>query len=335
MKAIASLNTETVGILLFVFVGLGSVIFFGCSPSSTASASTPAAPSLPAALTPSSAHPSVQPTLTTSANSDVSAEESTPTHIPSSFQNLPHPELAPPLQNIHLELTPQNPPAPRISERRFLFDNRTSDALVEPAILTGTFTEASTPASSHFIPEGENFDAMLLQNLVLQNGSIPITVGIVAPVSFSQHTILPSGSKLLGTATAHRGRVHITFHRVVLPRGKATFFNAIAQEEDGLAGVAGYPVTCERLEALRPMLLQISDQVSSLFQSQNAEATDSFLSLRQNEAQRIDVTNRLERAIIQNVHETRPYLLLLAGTHLKVRLTSDLDISQAELGGGR
>jgi|GEM_PF-3941312 len=255
------------------------------------------------------------------------------------------------IQNTPDQGNPENetkiPRIPRVPERRYLFDNRTPDALKGGQFVAGGNPNAFNPDT--FAPEGELIDVALMENVASNQFEIPVTVGVWTPFYFQGHKLLETGTKILGTAAkgSTRSRILINFNRILFPDGSTNPINAMAMDMDGTVGVQGQMIGNSLLQQLTPSLMQAASQFITTFENRTVSmvqnpytGTTTTITNVGNDlkSQGVqagqDVINQLQQIITQDLNENQPYVLVIAGTRMKARLMSALDISKAELGYG-
>lgn len=220
---------------------------------------------------------------------------------------------------------------PKVPERRYLFDNRTAEAL-KGALLVAGETNAYDP--SYFAPEGEVIDGALMENVASNQSEIPVTVGVWSPFYFQGHKILDAGTKILGTATKGNNRIIIHFNRILFADGRTNPVIALAMDLDGTAGVKGQPIGERVLQNLTPTLLQTATSFASTFEKHTTlQQAESVGKDSQADDGKI-YFEQIQQAVAQDVKEEQPYVLVIAGTRMKVRLMGALDVSKAALGYG-
>ena len=102
---------------------------------------------------------------------------------------------------------------------------------------------AAVPQSSQkrFLHTGFTFDAVLRTAIFSYNTNTPVIAETEFDVSFLGKTMIPKGTKLIGTSAIEKtdDRVNVAFHTMVFPDGSEIKFNGLALWTDGSAGIIG------------------------------------------------------------------------------------------------
>ncbi len=198
-----------------------------------------------------------------------------------------------------------------------------------------------------FAPEGESIDAVLATNATTDSAEVPVQAAVYFPFYYKGHMLLPIGTRLLGKAAAgeHRDRMKITFDKIILKGpygdiGKTVPLQGIATDLDGTVGVQGYRIGNDLLTTLVPILLQFSNSfTASLEQNQTynsgyGPAQSAPISSASNAAIQAGQSSiqSINQLIAQDVEDNKPYVLVLAGTRIKIVLSAPLDTSKKGYG---
>jgi hypothetical protein len=233
-----------------------------------------------------------------------------------------------------------------IQPDRYRFNNLDASATEGEAVAVKD--DSKTFNLDTFAPEGESIDAVLATNATTDSAEVPVQASVYFPFYYKGHMLLPIGTRLLGKAAAgeHRDRMKITFTKIILKGpyrdiGKTITINGVGTDLDGTVGIQGYRIGNDLLTTLVPILLQFSNAfTASLIQnssSQNpytGQTVQTPLANGQNAAIQAGQSSiaSINQLIAQDVEDNKPYVLVLAGTRVKIVLTEPLDTSKKGFG---
>jgi type IV secretory pathway VirB10-like protein len=102
-------------------------------------------------------------------------------------------------------------------------------------------TDRRASPKKYFLHTGFTFDAVLRTAIFSYNTATPVIAVTEFDVSFLGKTMLPKGTKLIGTSAIEKtdNRVNVVFHTMVFPDGQELKFNGLALWPDGSAGIIG------------------------------------------------------------------------------------------------
>jgi hypothetical protein len=264
-----------------------------------------------------------------------------------------HPDASIPVPNISDNLRRQSAGGNsgaglgrvEIEPDRYLFNN------LDPSALGGDTVVLKDDGKSFdlntFAPEGEAIEVVMATNASTDSAAVPVMAAVYLPFYYKGHLLLPIGTRLLGKAAPgeHRDRMNITFDKIILKSpyediGKTVTITGIATDLDGTVGVQGYRIGNDLLTTLVPILLNFSNSfTASLEQNQTYNSgyggtVQTPLVSGQNAALQATQSSlqSINQLIAQDVEDNKPYVLVLAGTRLKVVLSAPLDTSKKGYG---
>ncbi len=229
---------------------------------------------------------------------------------------------------------------------RFLFNNTRDEILGSSPVISNN-QQAGGAASLNlekFAPIGEDISVVLMDNVASNNFEVSAVAAVWFDFYFQGNLLLHTGTKLLGTASAGktRDRVLITFDRIVFTDGKSMGISAIALNQDGTVGVPGFLIGNILLSRLAPILLSAIEAAAQGFKDRiqqpnlltgvttTVEDTNSPKNVALDSS--IQVIQKIQELINEDLEENKPYVLVPAGTRFKIRLQGPIDTSTADYG---
>jgi hypothetical protein len=220
---------------------------------------------------------------------------------------------------------------------RFLFNNLALSAITgnKVTIKTGTDTDIN---AKKFAPRGEE---------------VPVAAAVWYDFYYQRNLLLPVGTKLLGTAGKgkFRNRLSIRFERAIFTNGKSISLTGLGLDQDGTVGIPGQLIGNVLLDSLGPLLLQAGSDIANRLKDRQQQlltsTTSGFFGSTQTQSTQLVETNDTKNALLdastnalqkinqlvsQDIEENKPYVLVPAGTRLRIRLMASMDISGADYG---
>jgi len=237
--------------------------------------------------------------------------------------------------------SPRSPVRTEIAPLRYLFNNLSPESTrAQPLVFSQTGT-AIHP--EHFAPEGEAIQLALLDHAISNRTRTDVVAAVWEPFQFRGRVLLDVGTKILGTAAPgkYRDRLEVTFSKIVFPDGRSLPIQAVAQDVDGSTGVRGTTVGNLALQAVVPILLDAAASFSGSFK--NRVLVGSSVGSGGSLQELPDLRNgaisageggmaKLNRMVVEEMDQNRPYLVVSAGTRCRALLTRHLDVSGADYG---
>lgn len=239
------------------------------------------------------------------------------------------------------------PPRIEVASDRFLFDNRSFEALKAAPVVAATESKSPDVVRNKFAPIGESVDLVLLDNFISSDSlEIDVVAGVWVPFEFQGNLILPMGTKILGKASKGKTRdtVFVTWNKAIFTNGKSIPLAAVACMPDGTTGLKGKLVGNVMAQAIAPVLFEAASGFLSTFENYVTTAggmspmsASGGLQLAPNLSNGGLQSGRgafekVSDLLAKDMEENKPYLVIGAGMRCKALLSSFLDTSGADYG---
>jgi type IV secretion system protein VirB10 len=247
-------------------------------------------------------------------------------------------------------LLDQTPPAKQGTEKvkiavapgRYRFNNQSPDAIAGNVVVTEDHTAKDYNLDA-FAPEMEDIDLALLDHINSSALELDVAAGVWTPFYFQGHPLLEVGDKLRGQVTPgrQRDRLIVKFTKVIKKDGRSLPIQGISLAVDGTLGIPGEKVGNLFQAASGPLLAELIRGVSETFQdrekaviSGTGVASDIPSKTLKNAGIRGSqrVLEKIEELMSEELEENKPFLFVRAGTRLRCRLQTAIDVSQADYG---
>jgi type IV secretory pathway VirB10-like protein len=198
------------------------------------------------------------------------------------------------------------------------------------------FDNTAQYKSRKTVPIGTIFDVYLINNIVSNNYASPVITGVIEPLVYNGELILPVGSRLIGSASAGRmrDRAFVEFHTAVYPDGSTVPIGGIGMNgEDGSAGLRGLLVDKRGVKMLAAFAADFMSAFTMMM-------TDTYINpVTGNQEISTNTKNAVWGGIANSFQKISEdlrtasnrddaYLVVVAGTAVKVYLTSTVDFEK-------
>lgn len=260
-----------------------------------------------------------------------------------------------PVPDMNLDLPPSVAPkdtmnAGQVSSHykadSYLFQNMSSSAL-EGSENKDTKGDDIDP--NHFLPQSEDIQAALYTGVISSNNEVDVRAGVVYPVYWHGKLIIPSGARLLGTASAGqmRDRIKVKFFKIVFASGESLPIDGVAVDMEGLEGIQGRRISDYAQQLIEPLLLQAATGFLNSFNTSNQTVSTfsdgSTVTTQKNQDFSTQLTGagikagqsaaqKIEDIITQDIGDYRPYVYVRGGTPFRIYLHNFIDTTKAGLG---
>lgn len=229
-----------------------------------------------------------------------------------------------------------------ITPGRYRFNNQSPDALGGNVVVTQDNSLKEFNLGT-FAPELEDIDLALLDNINSSALELDVAAGVWTPFYFQGNRLLEIGDKLRGQASPgrQRNRLIVKFTKIIKKDGRSLPIQGISLAVDGTLGIPGEKVGNLFQAAAGPLLAELIKGVSETFQDRERAVVGDSTVLTQVPTQNLKnaglrgsqrVLEKIEELMSEELEENKPYLFVRAGTRLRCRLQTAVDLSQVDYG---
>lgn len=188
--------------------------------------------------------------------------------------------------------------------------------------------------SDKIVPLGSMVKCLLIHNIVSNNFNSPVIAQVWEDFYFNDELLLPFGTRIYGTAFSgrQRDRVLVKFHSIVFQDGTTLSIDAIGLSQDGSGGLTGTVVDKRNKKAFTQMAANFLTGLSLGLQDTATNAITGLTEIENSTRNAVlegvaQIFETEAKRIQEQIAQLDGYLVILAGSELKVYFEKPVDVS--------